>query len=94
MKRLFSIFFVINLLFLISCDSDDDPVTPPDEPAAFNAKAGPNQESEVNQTVTLDGTESTGPSGFTYSWSYEGDVPEGDINFQNKTSALCAYLRV
>ena len=37
----------------------------------------------MNETVTLDGSESTGPTGFTYFWSYEGLVPESDINFQD-----------
>ena len=80
MQKLLSVLFILSLVFVYSCDNDDDPVVP-DGP--LNAKAGPNQDAEVNETVTLDGSESTGPTGFTYFWSYEGLVPESDINFQD-----------
>jgi len=87
MNKFSFITFLLIIVVIVSC-SDDDPTSPPDDqPTALNAKAGLNQEAKINETVTLDGSQSTGPSGFTYSWSYEGDVPEDQINFQNKTSA-------
>jgi len=79
-------------LIVVSCSSED-PVSPPgDDPTVLVAKAGSNQGVEISATVTLDGTGSTGPEGFTYSWVYEGDVPESDINFQNKTSATPTFV--
>jgi len=50
------------------------------------AKAGENQNVNTNSVVTLDGSESIGPEGVTYSWTYQGDVPESEINFQNKNT--------
>ena len=86
---------LISITFVLFACSDDDPVSPPEpQPGPLNAKAGLNQDAEINETVTLDGSESTGPSGFTYSWSYEGKVPEDQINFQNKTSATPTFVPV
>lgn len=91
MRNLLKVVLISITLVLSSC-SDDDPVSPPEtQPGPLNAKAGLNQDAEIDETVTLDGTESTGPSGFTYSWSYEGKVPEDQINFQNKTSAAPTF---
>lgn len=91
MRKLKSFLIVLSIITFVSCS--DDPTSPPDDqPTALNAKAGLNQEAEVNETVTLDGNQSTGPSGFTYLWSYEGDVPENEINFQNKTSANPTFV--
>jgi len=78
------------LLFLTSC-SDDNPASP-DSPPALVARAGENQQARINETVTLDGTASTGPEGFTYSWTYSGDIPESQINFQNRTSATPTFV--
>ena len=87
MQKLKFFLIVLSIITFVSC-SDDDPTSPPDDqPTALNAKAGPNQNAEINETVTLDGNQSTGPSGFTYLWSYEGHVPEDQINFQNKNTA-------
>ena len=87
--NLLYLFLIIGVVgFISSCD-EDDPVAPADP---LNAKAGPNQEAEVNETVTLDGSESTGPAGFTYFWSYEGHVPEADINFQDINTANPTFI--
>ena len=48
----------------------------------LSAKAGPDQTVEPLDEVTLDGSESIGPEGFTYQWQYRGTVPETNINFQ------------
>ena len=84
MKKLLSILFILGLFLSYSCNDSEDP-EPPNQP--LNADAGPNLSADVNETVTLDGSQSTGPAGFTYSWSYEGSVPEADIVFQNKNTA-------
>ena len=84
-----SFLFILSLAFFYSCDKDDDPVTPE---GPLNAKAGANQDADVNETVTLDGSESTEPSGFTYFWSYEGLVPESDINFQDINTANPTFI--
>ena len=82
------VYFLI-FLIITSCSSDD-PVSPPND--TLNAKAGLNQQVEINETVTLDGSASTGPTGFTYSWTYEGNIPESEINFQNKNSAKPTFV--
>ncbi len=92
MQKLIIFLIALTILTFSSC-SDDDPVSPPDDqPTALNAKAGLNQEAEINETVTLDGSKSTGPSGFTYSWTYTGKIPESEINFQNKTTAKPTFV--
>ena len=91
-KNYIPIVFFFLFITITSCSSDD-PVSPPvDESIELNAKAGLNQQVEINQTVTLDGSGSTGPTGFTYSWTYQGDIPESEINFQNKTSAKPTFV--
>ncbi len=67
----------------MSCsdDDNDDPII------TLKANAGADQMVDPQMQVTLDGSASSGPSGFTYSWRYTGTVPENDINFQNTTSA-------
>ena len=75
-----------SLLILFSCAKDED------EPIPLNADAGLNQYAEINETVTLDGSGSTGPEGFTYSWEYNGDIPESEISFQNKNSAKPTFV--
>jgi len=93
MLKLYKYLIILSIIFFLSCSDDDAPTSPPDDdPVALNAKAGPNQETEVNETVTLDGTESTGPTGFTFSWTYEGEAPEEEINFQNKSSASSTFI--
>lgn len=79
---LFSLFF----LFLLSCKKDED------DPITLNAEAGLNQIVEISETVTLDGSASTGPDGFTYSWAYTGEIPESEIDFQNKNSAMPTFV--
>lgn len=70
----------VSLILISGCKEDEDPIQ-------LVANAGNSQTVKLLETVTLNGTASTGPDGFTYSWSYSGDVPESEINFQNKNSA-------
>ncbi|RKY91676.1 MAG: hypothetical protein DRQ01_07350 [Ignavibacteriae bacterium] len=90
-KNFLSLIIILLSIIIVSC-SNEDSVSPPDDTIVLVAKAGSNQQGEINETVTLNGTGSTGPSGFTYSWTYEGDVPESEINFQNKTSATPTFI--
>ena len=73
--------FILILAVSFSCNNNDTPGV------TLIANAGPDQMVKPNQAVTLDGSASSGPSGFTYSWMYTGTIPEGDINFQNSTTA-------
>lgn len=74
------------LLSLVGCgcsSSDAEPLV---------ADAGPSQTVAPLELVTLDGSNSTGPSGFTYSWSYSGEVPEDDIDFQGADTPNPTFL--
>ena len=60
------------LLFLVFRCSNDDP-------GPLIARAGENQMVSPLQLVTLDGSNSSGPGGLDYSWTYEGEVPERPV---------------
>ncbi len=78
-----SISLLLLTLLVLSCsdDDNDDPVI------TLKANAGPDQMVKPKEMVTLDGSASNGPAGFTYSWTFTGTVPENEINFQNTSSA-------
>jgi len=76
------IFVLLSIIFLYSCS--DDSTT---EPTSLVADAGASQQVNILDLVTLDGTGSTGLDGFTYEWTYVGDVPEEEINFEGKNTA-------
>jgi hypothetical protein len=80
----FAVILSISII-LNSCDKDE--VVP-----QLVSKAGENQNASINTTVTLDGTSSSGPADFTYSWTYQGDVPESEINFQNKDTSSPTFV--
>jgi len=79
LRSVFNVFFLL-VIMLSSCKEDEM------EDIQIMANAGPLQNVKLNDLVTLNGSASSGPEGMTYSWTYEGDVPEADINFQNKNS--------
>ena len=56
------------------------------------ADAGSSQQVKPFDKVTLDGTGSTGPEGFTYEWTYIGDVPEEEISFEGKNTAQPTFI--
>lgn len=85
MKKLYFVVLVAALLIYSGCDDTDN------ESIQLVANAGASQTVKPLEDVTLDGTASTGPEGFTYSWTYIGDVPEDEINFQNTTSATPTF---
>ncbi len=74
---------VIAFLFVLftGCSNDDDFAS-----SALIASAGDSQTVKPQMLVTLDGSNSTGSDGFTYSWTYAGEVAESEIDFQNTTS--------
>ena len=81
MKKSLQFSFTIILLMsviLFGCKKDDEIV--PEVPLI--AKAGPDQTVKPLDEVTLNGSASTGPAGFTYFWQYKGTVPETDIDLQ------------
>ena len=79
-----SIFFYSLVIILSGCKKDD--LIP------ILADAGEDQVVKPTTEVLLDGTKSSGPDGFNYSWSYTGLVPEADINFQDKTTATPSFI--
>ena len=88
MKNMKSYFQIatLSILFLISgCKKDEDVIT-------LVANAGSDQVVKPTKMVTLNGSGSSGPDGFTYSWKYSGLVPESEINFQNSTSASPSFI--
>ena len=87
MKKL-SKFLILSLIIILSCSDDDNIV----EPVTMIADAGTNQEVEPLDVVTLDGSKSQGPSGFTYEWTYSGDVLESEINFEGKTTVNPTFI--
>ncbi len=58
----------------------------------MNANAGENQVVRPLEMVTLDGTKSSGPDGFSYSWEYSGDIPESEIQFENTNSPKPTFV--
>ena len=84
MKKLIFVIILIIPLIYAGCKKKDDPVQ-------LVASAGNSQTVKPLELVTLDGTASTGPEGFTYSWSYQGDVPESEIDFQNKNTVTPTF---
>ena len=78
---------LMSFIFLISCSEENST-----GPISLIADAGPTQQVDPLDLVSLDGTGSVGPEGFTYLWSYSGDVPESEINFENITSAQPTFI--
>lgn len=84
---------LLSFFLLFSCDKDDPiPPDPPVDPIDLNANTHPAQGAEPYDLLTLDGSSSKGPVGFTYAWVYAGDVAESEINFQNKTSVKPTFV--
>lgn len=78
----YSCFLFVPLLF--QCSEDD--------PIPLIADAGQNQTVSPQKLVTLDGSKSEGPAGFTFLWTYSGNIPEGELNFQGSTTANPTFI--
>ena len=77
MKKLLFFIYLLGLSCLFSCSDSST------EPIVLVANAGPGQQVNPLDLVSLDGTKSQGPEGFTYLWTYSGDVPESEIKIQS-----------
>ena len=76
--------FGLPLLFLVvGCNND--------EAMPLVARAGESQMVTPLQLVTLDGSKSSGSGTLNYSWTYQGDVPEAEIDFQNATTVMPTF---
>ena len=73
-KIIFALVIIIPLIYA-GCKKEDDPVQ-------LVASAGDTQTVKPQMLVMLNNTNSTGPDGFTYPWTYSGMVPESEINFR------------
>ena len=88
MKKISILLIIILSLFInYSCSEDEIP-----DPIDLVADAGSSQQVKPFDKVTLDGTGSTGPEGFTYEWTYIGDVPEEEISFEGKNTAQPTFI--
>jgi hypothetical protein len=85
-KKLLFLIYLLGLSCLFSCSDSST------EPIVLVADAGPGQQVNPLDLVTLDGTKSQGPDGFTYLWTYSGDVPQSEINFEDSTSAQPTFI--
>lgn len=77
--------FLIVFITLFSCSKKDDPIP-------LIANAGDDINATVATTVTLDGSKSTGPQGFTYLWSYIGSTAP-DMNNINGANATFVPMK-
>ena len=84
-SRVGSLFLCLLLASLAGCDSDS-------QSTPLDADAGPAQTVAPLEFVTLDGSDSTGPSGFTYAWIYSGEVPQDQIDFQGADTANPTFV--
>ena len=76
MKKITWMFIVLGLVVCLSdCKKEEESVP-------LIADAGPSQTVMPRKEVTLDGSRSSGPEGFTYSWSYAGEV-SGEGRFRS-----------
>jgi hypothetical protein len=82
------------LVFILnSCkDTEPEPTPTPVTPPKLEAKAGADLLGGVSTLVLLDGSASTGPSGFSFEWTYtDTTIPETEINFQDKNTAKPSF---
>jgi len=82
---LLSALSIAAILTFNACSKEDDPIP-------LVANAGDDISATVATTVTLDGSKSTGPQGFTYQWSYQGS-PAPDMNNINSANATFVPMK-
>ena len=78
MKK-YLILSVVLILIIAACKKEDNEVL-------LEPNAGSDQVTVPFELVTLDGTATKGPEGYSIEWIYEGSVPEAEISFQNKNT--------
>ncbi|MFA5329971.1 MAG: hypothetical protein WC384_19395 [Prolixibacteraceae bacterium] len=85
-----SIIAFISFMSLNSCKKDDPIVTPdPDPVEVLTAKAGPDQTTDVQQAILLDGSSSASSMNkpFAYSWQFTKKPVGSMATIQNNTTA-------
>lgn len=87
-KLLTATLFAAVSLFAISC-GDDDEMTPRIIPVVANA--GPNQIVDLEKTVVLDGSGTTGPGTVTYQWKVT--APTGGVVSLSDATAVMPTFR-
>jgi K319L-like, PKD domain len=75
---------VLLIVIIGSCKNED--------PIPLIAIAGVSQLVSPQELVILDGSKSSGPGSLSYSWTYEGLIPESEIDFQNKNSSKPTFV--
>jgi hypothetical protein len=91
MKTLISVICRLSLaciLLTVSCKDDDE------EPIPLAANAGTDINATIGSTVTLDGSQSTGPENFSYVWSYVGGAASSinDLSFSSTSSQKPTFI--
>ena len=79
-------FSVMLLFVLFSCSEEETPIP-------LQANAGEDIDATVATVVTLDGSTSTGPEGFSYQWTYTGGtvINETELSFTDVNSAKASF---
>lgn len=77
---------IVLLIAFLSCSEEENPIP-------LQANAGEDLAATVATVVTLDGSASTGPEGFSYEWTYTGGtgVDESEIAFTNLNAAQASF---
>lgn len=78
---------VVLLVAFLSCSEEEAPVP-------LQANAGADLAATVATVVTLDGSASTGPEGFSYEWTYMGGTvsDENELTFTDVNSAKASFV--
>lgn len=71
---------------MISCSKEDDPIP-------LVANAGNDISATVATPVTLDGSQSSGPQGFSYEWLYTSGpaLSQGDLDLTGTSTASASF---
>lgn len=81
MMKKYNLLFFLLLIIAFACNKDEG------DGVSLEPNAGNDQVTIPFEVVTLDGTATKGPEGYSIEWIYEGSVPEEELNIQN-TSTL------
>jgi hypothetical protein len=82
MKKLLAILTVI--IVLSACEKEDDSILKPN--------AGTDRLVTPLELVELDGTATSGTEDYTFTWTYDGEVSQDKINFQNTNTLKPTFI--
>ena len=82
MKKLFVLLSIIIAMY--ACKKEEVTLLFPN--------AGADRVVSPMKLAELDGTATSGPEGYSFQWTYDGDVPEADINFQNTNTLKPTFI--